>query len=210
MNRVLAVSTEVEFLPTPSARRATASTNTRAAKSTDFYPRPPRGGRRMAAPASGMTTDISTHALREEGDPTPVLWMMWTTHFYPRPPRGGRPPPSPPLPNPMLDFYPRPPRGGRHGCARLGYDHGYFYPRPPRGGRQQMCHKTKAIFWQHLYNEIQLTKKAGCICAGCTVFGAQPACLSKTDRCEAAGDFLFAVPSHQSSALLTVYHKWGR
>ena len=85
-----------------------------------------------------------------------------------------------------------------------------FYPRPPRGGRQQMCHKTKAIFWQHLYNEIQLTKKAGCICAGCTVFGAQPARLSKTDRCEAAGDFLFAVPSHQSSALLTVYHKWMR
>lgn len=73
-----------------------------------------------------------------------------------------------------------------------------------------MCHKTKAIFWQHLYNEIQLTKKAGFICAGCTVFGAQPARLSKTDRCEAAGDFLFAVPSHQSSALLTVYHKWGR
>lgn len=73
-----------------------------------------------------------------------------------------------------------------------------------------MCHKTKAIFWQHLYDKIQPTKKAGCICAGCTVFGAQPARLSKTDRCEAAGDFLFAVPSHQSSALLTVYHKWVR
>ena len=63
-----------------------------------------------------------------------------------------------------------------------------------------MCHKTKAIFWQHLYDKIQPTKKAGCICAGCTVFGAQPARLSKTDRCEAAGDFLSAVPSHQSSA----------
>ena len=73
-----------------------------------------------------------------------------------------------------------------------------------------MCHKIKAIFWLHLYNEIQLTKKAGCICAGCTVFGAQPARLSKTDRCEAAGDFLSAVPSHQSSAFLTVYHKWMR
>ena len=73
-----------------------------------------------------------------------------------------------------------------------------------------MCRKIKAIFWQHLYNEIQLTKKAGCICAGCTVFGAQPARLSKTDRCEAAGDFLSAVPSHQSSAFLTVYHKWMR
>ena len=73
-----------------------------------------------------------------------------------------------------------------------------------------MCRKIKAIFWLHLYNEIQLTKKAGCICADCTVFGAQPARLSKTDRCEAAGDFLSAVPSHQSSAFLTVYHKWMR
>ena len=72
-----------------------------------------------------------------------------------------------------------------------------------------MCHKIKAIFWQHLYDWIQLTKRAGCIYAGCTIcesaegalsVKAQPARLSKTDRCEAAGDFLFAVPSHQSSA----------
>ena len=56
-----------------------------------FYPRPPRGGRRLR------------HA---------VLPRM--IHFYPRPPRGGRlrdpfPPPSHPE-----HFYPRPPRGGRH------------------------------------------------------------------------------------------------
>ena len=130
---------------------------------------------------------ISTHALREEGDfdlPGADALRQISTHA-------------------LREEGDVPSRGSKATFK-------YFYPRPPRGGRQQMCRKIKAIFWQHLYNEIQPTKKAGCICAGCTVFGAQPACLSKTDRCEAAGDFLFAVPSHQSSALLTVYHKWGR
>ena len=80
-----------EFLSTPSARRATrqrgpcrhhrsisihalreegdAYEPDRQRPRADFYPRPPRGGRRH-----GPTTDIS-----------PVKY------FYPRPPRGGRP-----------------------------------------------------------------------------------------------------------------------
>ena len=55
----------------------------------DFYPRPPRGGRRLQA---GTACKVR--------------------HFYPRPPRGGRH-------NDVdkfiasFDFYPRPPRGGR-------------------------------------------------------------------------------------------------
>ena len=34
------------FLPTPSARRATPSSDGCGARDADFYPRPPRGGRR--------------------------------------------------------------------------------------------------------------------------------------------------------------------
>ena len=34
----------------------------------DFYPRPPRGGRRDAYGPYGKDDEISTHALREEGD----------------------------------------------------------------------------------------------------------------------------------------------
>ena len=34
----------------------------------DFYPRPPRGGRRAAADISPPDDVISIHALREEGD----------------------------------------------------------------------------------------------------------------------------------------------
>ena len=36
----------------------------------DFYPRPPRGGRRNTSLRSGMRQQISIHALREEGDRT--------------------------------------------------------------------------------------------------------------------------------------------
>ena len=37
-------------------------------KSLDFYPRPPRGGRRNSKSAYERLVDISIHALREEGD----------------------------------------------------------------------------------------------------------------------------------------------
>ena len=61
----------------------------RTVKDNDFYPRPPRGGRRPSS-----TTPISS------------------ANFYPRPPRGGR------LEmgcgkTLTANFYPRPPRGGR-------------------------------------------------------------------------------------------------
>ena len=132
-----------------------------AAESTgprDFYPRPPRGGRRSCA-----------HSDRQSNE-----------HFYPRPPRGGRQRPfgqASVLPTFLstspawgttqalagggganLNFYPRPPRGGRlrrfcgsvfplpflstspaWGTTRLRSRFPglpvHFYPRPPRGGR---------------------------------------------------------------------------
>ena len=78
------------FLSTPSARRATVAVHrgnavgvisihalreegdpcrgTAGTSPTDFYPRPPRGGRRYRVAANSGTEDISIHALREEGD----------------------------------------------------------------------------------------------------------------------------------------------
>ena len=55
------------FLPTPSARRATWSCASRSTRWSNFYPRPPRGGR---------------------PNPPPTAWEA--RNFYPRPPRGGR------------------------------------------------------------------------------------------------------------------------
>ena len=80
---------------------------------TDFYPRPPRGGRRAGITSHKQGILISIHALREEGDQqitpptrtasqflstpsarraTNLLFVFRYCHdnFYPRPPRGGR------------------------------------------------------------------------------------------------------------------------
>ena len=57
-----------EFLSTPSARRATS--------------------RQMV---QSLTTLISIHALREEGDLSGSGGQQSMANFYPRPPRGGRP-----------------------------------------------------------------------------------------------------------------------
>ena len=56
-----------QFLSTPSARRATPGLRDCPVQVGDFYPRPPRGGRRL---------------LLHGGCPL--------CNFYPRPPRGGR------------------------------------------------------------------------------------------------------------------------
>ena len=78
----------------------------------NFYPRPPRGGRRDRDAGEPDGAPISIHALREEGD------QRWQCAALP-----------------TLNFYPRPPRGGRPGQTRHSAWRGYFYPRPPRGGR---------------------------------------------------------------------------
>ena len=79
------------FLPTPSARRATPAAGGFPLDRQNFYPRPPRGGRR----------DGPGPIVRPKDD------------FYPRPPRGGRPDGLVVDDGPVADFYPRPPRGGR-------------------------------------------------------------------------------------------------
>ena len=146
------------FLSTPSARRATrlrrgwvrrrtisihalreegdmARARMRST-SWNFYPRPPRGGRRWQLFGSQHKRPISIHALREEGDHLRPGWFRPIRYFYPRPPRGGRPGSSQRMPAASFDFYPRPPRGGRPGSSQrmpaASFD---FYPRPPRGGR---------------------------------------------------------------------------
>ena len=105
-------SLPMQFLSTPSARRATrlrqASKRTAfyfyprpprggrlssfsfATTSGDFYPRPPRGGRRGCAFSGHRSGTISIHALREEGDILSFSGTGSLSYFYPRPPRGGR------------------------------------------------------------------------------------------------------------------------
>ena len=81
----------VEFLSTPSARRATDYQIIYEGQEAYFYPRPPRGGRHLYPSA---TSDA--------------------VNFYPRPPRGGRRKNTLCIIIRIVNFYPRPPRGGRH------------------------------------------------------------------------------------------------
>ena len=100
-----AVSTS-QAAPTRPMRPRTAKVE------LDFYPRPPRGGRRrgydeiqtvnlfLSTPSARRATGqkscdlqrcrISIHALREEGDGAQAGQAHDGAHFYPRPPRGGR------------------------------------------------------------------------------------------------------------------------
>ena len=110
LNKVVPVC---KFLSTPSARRATCLRVVKNLLDVDFYPRPPRGGRRLSVSTALPRRAISIHALREEGDTTGAQTLSPAWHFYPRPPRGGRRSES--LRTEKTGyFYPRPPRGGRH------------------------------------------------------------------------------------------------
>ena len=122
----------------------------------NFYPHPPRGGRRwprpgpftarpfLSTPSARRATSvqinmdynhiISIHALREEGDtvrPSRLPNVAISIHALRE---EGDPKPCA-TPAPTNDFYPRPPRGGRLMCAVLSPSTSNFYPRPPRGGR---------------------------------------------------------------------------
>ena len=151
-------SKSIVFLSTPSARRATAEEGGRYYNSMDFYPRPPRGGRRHNPAGSPARYPISIHALREEGDRTETLtqavsgsflstpsarratfWSEFsalaTTNFYPRPPRGGRPSPNT-TDSRQVTFLSTPSaRRATSSSSRRVVRTTYFYPRPPRGGR---------------------------------------------------------------------------
>ena len=148
----------LQFLSTPSARRATCSPFSPSKYTLDFYPRPPRGGRhqqlwqqlrlctisihalREEGDISGTGYDIaalliSIHALREEGDPARPTPLPSMTNFYPRPPRGGRPEADQINLNvALISIHALREEGDVLRC-RIRRVYPDFYPRPPRGGR---------------------------------------------------------------------------
>ena len=102
----------------------------------NFYPRPPRGGRRPATAASSLPCAISIHALREEGDLILCLLITSVYQFLSTPSarratfncslqrlsRGGF------LSTPSA-------RRATSVSTALRQTASNFYPRPPRGGR---------------------------------------------------------------------------
>ena len=154
----------VQFLSTPSARRATQRGGVGFILFKYFYPRPPRGGRRAATPhdfvaKSFLSTpsarratpaaakmaeqiEISIHALREEGDFLRVAEIANAVEFLSTPSARRATRPQRPPRSPARHFYPRPPRGGRPIHPAGMKSTAYFYPRPPRGGRPSSRWRT--------------------------------------------------------------------
>ena len=128
------LSTDI-FLSTPSARRATKRACRSLLKKSNFYPRPPRGGRpsmilyqksgmhfyprpprggrHKVAPHVFLAVHISIHALREEGDAAQVAGKSLRVLFLSTPSARRATLASLPLLQIQTYFYPRPPRGGR-------------------------------------------------------------------------------------------------
>ena len=102
----------------------------------DFYPRPPRGGRRSARIGQDQTWKISIHALREEGDNRRTTRFDHRSEFLSTPSARRATRQRRTWCWSSFYFYPRPPRGGRlRRCYIRRHSGQYFYPRPPRGGR---------------------------------------------------------------------------
>ena len=101
------------FLSTPSARRATGWPCRALRPCSNFYPRPPRGGRPAGGPGSFHGRQISIHALREEGDAA-VNDLLQRHNISIHALREEGDPFRHRSERVKEDFYPRPPRGGRH------------------------------------------------------------------------------------------------
>ena len=130
-------SLDREFLSTPSARRATLVKVVYSEGANNFYPRPPRGGRRTSG---GLGIGIQND-------------------FYPRPPRGGRQknlrkksksssflstPSARRATSDVLELKTAQLFLSTPSARRATRSHNglyiirkYFYPRPPRGGRRR-------------------------------------------------------------------------
>ena len=146
------------FLSTPSARRATSRGSGCCKNYSDFYPRPPRGGRLRQPPQMSQSEDfyprpprggrldiflaksyffgISIHALREEGDFEDFRKYATRLQISIHALREEGDTAVRPSCSRSCYFYPRPPRGGRPAKGQLLEKQiTNFYPRPPRGGR---------------------------------------------------------------------------
>ena len=110
---------EVQFLSTPSARRATGE-----------------------IPRYAGHHRISIHALREEGDAHHPNRRYARHNFYPRPPRGGRLTVRSIAPGRSQFLSTPSARRATLQCLVTWSSHRYFYPRPPRGGRRS--HSSRA------------------------------------------------------------------
>ena len=152
----------IEFLSTPSARRATGPCNPRAVLRPISIHALREEGDPVLHSKRPVRGYISIHALREEGDLQHQHRLPTPCYFYPRPPRGGRH--NAPCSVVGVRVFLSTPSARRATRTRSRKFSGRcisihalreegdffrrlrrppnrnFYPRPPRGGRHDACH----------------------------------------------------------------------
>ena len=153
------VRDENVFLSTPSARRATGFVGGAATTVANFYPRPPRGGRPFSKLLKVDFTEISIHALREEGD-----WDGDELHcscvvFLSTPSARRATSSFHTTGYGAFDFYPRPPRGGRLTAVEAGTGSNVFLS-TPSARRATAKTETKSLFSNKLYNILHEFRRA--------------------------------------------------
>ena len=163
---VAASTAASSFLSTPSARRATRFSLCFLISTSNFYPRPPRGGRRtsrtehrqykqfLSTPSARRATRcllgatpryaISIHALREEGDFDSIALAAYNE----------------------ISIHALREEGDTRGGGRQR-PFSYFYPRPPRGGR------PVTVLDQHILSGISIhaLREEGDMMQAATAFG---------------------------------------
>ena len=134
----------------------------------DFYPRPPRGGRRaLGGQFAQPVVFLSTPSARRATDA--LTWQkMSTENFYPRPPRGGRLLHGlPKVHHHLISIHALREEGDPAAVAEVALraisihalreegdscwcpckpSSSYFYPRPPRGGRRSWVLKAWCVW----------------------------------------------------------------
>ena len=214
-----------KFLSTPSARRATQNAMQVISNAKDFYPRPPRGGRRVTSPDARLDRSISIHALREEGDWMPTKEYSVPQIFLSTPSarRATQPMRSTLLRCP-ISIHALREEGDGLACqcpgqrwaflstpsarrATLAYTAAWnelqdFYPRPPRGGRQQK-QRENPLLLSHYTPPCTNCKE---VPVKQTAESHRYLCKRLVFRCEASGKTMCAACSHWRGIKRSVHY----
>ena len=127
---------------------------------SNFYPRPPRGGRLVAGQRRRVRRRISIHALREEGDHRRPLSCRSRRNFYPRPPRGGRHgKPRPWRKHHLISIHALREEGDGAGVWRTTPASNTFLS-TPSARRATAKTETKSLFSYKLYNILHEFRRA--------------------------------------------------
>ena len=132
----LIVHLKSKFLSTPSARRATQAVPAPHLRLQDFYPRPPRGGRRHGEnPCHSTEQFLSTPSARRATSCNRPFLYPWEFLSTPSARRATAALPSAECLEDISIHALR--EEGDTVCFSPNSSRLNFYPRPPRGGRQQ-------------------------------------------------------------------------